>query len=295
MFDRILVPLDGSDYSAQVLWQVRRLLLADDAQVELYTAVIPIQESWFERQGDRPDREERDPSLLVEEARRGLEVHRERLAAAGATVTVEVEVGDPADRILSRVRRTKPALVAMATHGRSGPTSWLRGSVAQRVLRECDAPLLLVNPSAEDEDDVQALQFRTILVPFDGSERAAAVFPLVQQLAQTWGATVVLQRVWPSPELQAPMTAEELAASVEKARSKLAAAGLEVRVRASFGYPPREILTAVEEERADLVAITTHGRTGTSRWFFGSVTEKVLRRCGQPLLVVNTRPAEAED
>ena len=294
MFDRILVPLDGSDYSAQVLWQVRRLLLAEGADVELYTAVIPIQESWFEREEERPDPEEHDASPRVEEARRGLEVHKERLAAAGATVTVEVEVGDPADMILSRVRRTKPALVAMATHGRSGPTSWLRGSVAQRVLRECDAPLLLVNPSAEDEDDVQALQFRTILVPFDGSERAAAVFPLVKQLAQTWGAAVVLQRVWPSPELQAPMTAEELAASIETARSQLAAAGLEVRVRASFGYPAREILTAVEEEQADLVAITTHGRTGTSRWFFGSVTEKVVRGCGQPLLVVSTRPAEPE-
>jgi len=294
MFDRILVPLDGSDYSAQVLWQVRRLLLAADAQVELYTAVVPILESWFERQEDRPDREERHPSLRVEDARRQLEAHRERLAAAGAQVSVEVELGDPADMILSRVRRTKPALVAMATHGRGGFTSWLRGSVAQRVLRECEAPLLLVNPSAED-DEVQAIQLRTILVPYDGSERAAAIFPLVKALGQTWGATVVLQRVWPFTEEQAPMTPEELAATLETAQSEFAAAGLEVRVRANFGYPASEILDAVEEEQADLVAIATHGRTGTSRWFFGSVTEKVLRRCAQPLLVVNTRPQETQE
>jgi nucleotide-binding universal stress UspA family protein len=294
VIERILVPLDGSDLSAEVVWQVRRLLLGFEAEVELYTVVVPILESWRERQEDRPDRESRHLDLRVEDARRHLKKAGKHLAEAATRVVHEVEIGDAADMILRRAARTHPSLIAMATHGRSGPSRWVRGSVAQRVLRESPAPILMVNPAWRDE--VQGIHFRRILVPIDGSERSASILPLVVEFAKVFEAEVILQRVWVPPTPDSAEAEREMASRLEPTRAELEEAGLVVRVRAGAGRPAAEILDAAEEEDVDLVAMSTHGSSGPARWFYGSVTEKVLRRCSRPLLVKRTvaLPVELE-
>ena len=73
---------------------------------------------------------------------------------------------------------------------------------------------------------------------------------------------------------------EQLTPSLDK----LTAAGLTATLEVATGYPATEILRAAEDE-TDLIALSTHGRSGASRWWFGSVAEQVLRHCEVPLLI----------
>lgn len=295
MFERILVPLDGSATSDAVLFTVRRLLLANDgAEVVLLRILEPFAHPRAE-QDERPGAGVETSALPLrrEAAERHLADLVTRLVGEGVDARSEVRLGDPATEVVRAVEALDASLVAMASHGRSGPARWLLGSVAERVLRSCPCPLLLVNASAA-EHSVHGVVFRRILVPLDGSALAARVVPLAGELARRAGAEVVLARFgWhPTSELPAassialPETEDELRASLAPAQSTLAALGVPTRTRVGYGAAAGQILDAVAAEEADLVAMTTHGRSGLDRWAFGSVAEKVLRACPVPLLAL---------
>jgi nucleotide-binding universal stress UspA family protein len=85
--------------------------------------------------------------------------------------------------------------------------------------------------------------------------------------------------------------AEEYLAGVA---SRLMAKGIRVRTKIGRGDPASEILTAAGTTGADLIAMTTHGRTGPARLLFGSVAEAVLRRAEVPVLLMRQTEAEVE-
>lgn len=284
MFVHILVPLDGSRLAARVLTPLRRLLVSG-VELTLLRVVEPRSET------------EHDRGPAVEVAMRAqLDQVREELGP-DVRCTIQLVRGDPAEEIVRYARDTRQDLVAMATHGRSGVERWIRGSVAERVLRECEAPLLLCNPYALEPRENAA--FRRILVPLDGSETADRVLPLVEEVGRLHDARVTLLRVEPLviTELPSPMlegsswNPARLEASMAPQQERLAAAGVEAEAKAAHGVVAAEILRAARD--SDLLAMTTHGRTGVARWWFGSVAEQVLRHAPCPLLVVRTASARA--
>ena len=267
----ILVPLDGSALAAGVLERAAPLWKDPAIELELL-GVVPAGGAAAE----------------VEDSADRLQAALEKSAAGlGRPARVNVIRGDAAEGILRRMGELNPELVVLGTHGRSGVERWVRGSVAERVLRHATAPLLLCNPRALAGG---ALGPKRILVPLDGSPLADEILPLVTSIARTFGAEVVLLRV-------EPLTMGELETAVPVLRwdpalvlgsllpqeERLRAAGLTVHRRASYGIEAAEILRAAED--ADLVAMSTHGRAGASRWLLGSVAEQVLRHCSRPLLV----------
>ncbi len=274
MVQTVLVPVDGSELANRVLAPLGKLL-EGDAKVILLRVV------------------EQGPGAtqgLAEQGKQELAALRERLQAEGVTVDSLLRQGDAAGEILEVAEELRPTLIAMSTHGHSGVTRLVRGSVAERVLRHTTTPLLLCTPAALDHERVDA-GFPAILVPLDGSERSAKILPHVEALAKAYGSRVTLLRVEPfvpsavpSP-LLTPQTwdPDSVAATLEPHRARLEQAGVQAEVKATMGIEAAEILDAAED--ADLVAMTTHGRTGLSRWWFGSVAEQVLRHCTRPLLV----------
>ncbi|MDY6916745.1 MAG: universal stress protein [Chloroflexota bacterium] len=148
--------------------------------------------------------------------------------------------------------------------------------------------------------------YKMILVPLDGSELSEMVLPHVEMLAQATKkpAEVVLLRVAmsPSPAFsgyqdlsgQGPVLAEKAAAADKEEAEKYLAEvgkrlrdkGLRVRVELLVGSPGDEILDYAENNPVDLIAMASHGRSGISRWAYGSVTSKVLRGISTPILVV---------
>jgi nucleotide-binding universal stress UspA family protein len=148
--------------------------------------------------------------------------------------------------------------------------------------------------------------YSTILVPLDGSKRAEEILYHVEELALRYGATVVfLQVVDPvspratSVEVYPVLEQSDLESRRRKAASYLAAQAGEFRekgiaTRACVVHGPvvEAIIDAAEREKADLVALASHGRTGLSRVFYGSVAAGVLHRADRPLLLVRSRGSE---
>lgn len=280
-FPTILVPVDGSELGDAILDQLRRLLVRQDARVTLLR-VVPLAGD----EAARPVQERLDA------AQAHLGRLRAGLAERGVDARTLLLTGDPAAVILDTCETERPSLVAMTTHGRSGPARWLRGSVAERVLRACPAPLLLANPRAVAA--TSELRVERILVPLDGSPLAGAIAPAVLDLARAFQATVTLLHVGGAAPvlLDTPLvdpvllpSPEELARAVEPVRAQLALAGLRARLEVAYGPPAQQILAEAERVPGTLVAMTTHGRTGALRWALGSVAEGVLRACACPIFV----------
>jgi len=137
---------------------------------------------------------------------------------------------------------------------------------------------------------------RTIVVPMDGSVESEAVLPYVKQIAEATQAGVILFTA-----IYFPTTWMEFAAPIdldkesEAARTYLKSKqqqlkGISAEVEVAQGPPSKAILDCAEARGADLIAMTTHGRSGFSRLAWGSVADKVLHSAQTPLLVV--RPDE---
>ncbi len=154
-----------------------------------------------------------------------------------------------------------------------------------------------------------------ILIPLDGSKIGESALPyvenLISKLSPQEKVEVVLLQVLPRTQpyitggYEVPSiiyTEEEVKARTEAAMNylnqsgdTLRSKGVSVISEVKVGDASEEIIKTADEIKADLIAMSTHGRSGISRWAFGSVTDKVLRRGGKvPILTVKatTKPGK---
>ena len=141
--------------------------------------------------------------------------------------------------------------------------------------------------------------FRKILYPTDFSDTAEKAIPILSQLKNAGIEEAVILHVIDTyrlriPSIYAPtnlisfidkMTVE----AAEKAKivaGKLTAAGIKTRVRIEQGLPLREILKVEDEEDTSIIVIGSHGRSNIEEMFLGSVSENVMRKAKNPVLVV---------
>ena len=147
---------------------------------------------------------------------------------------------------------------------------------------------------------------KTILVPLDGSKRAEAILPHVEELAQRHEAKVVFIQVVEPPHLMVTpgqpdlaLHGQELERRTEKAELYLKAIRgefqqLSIDARLELGHGPvvEAIIDAAARREADLVALASHGRSGLAQVFYGSVAAGVLQRVDRPLLLVRSQTGE---
>ena len=146
--------------------------------------------------------------------------------------------------------------------------------------------------------------YKRALVPLDGSAVAETILPLILEVAGPLDMAVVLLRVVPVPPMVIEGSRHVVAEAVEARRidaeEYLAALAVELRkngvrveTRVHRGVPAAEILAAASETEADLIVMTTHGRSGLGRLLFGSVAEEVLRHSDIPVSLMRCTEAEA--
>ena len=293
MYKKILVALDGSKLSARVIPYVRQLAYGLKTPVEL----LHVNDS----AGRAP------PSPPVQ----GSDYLNHVAAALSGITDVKCasEVGDPAEVIIERASTEPETLVAMATHGYSGPKRWLLGSVAEKVLRAINRDVLLVRPA--DAGDAGDIQFKIILVPLDGSELAEKALPTVLQIAKRLDIEVQLVHVTkhiytgPSdaflpifgaiPNLK-QIWEEDKAAAKSYLNEKVEQLGVQGLAHVSFVVieggvdgAAAEIIDHAEKLSESLIAMTSHGRSGIGRWFMGSVAERVVRHARSPVFVIRSQ------
>src|SRR5581483_8312860 len=138
----------------------------------------------------------------------------------------------------------------------------------------------------------EAMMFRTILVPLDGSAAAERALPVAATLAGRGGARLLLVQVADALVLAGEDPSEAEALAVAEAREylarvaeRIAGQGVAVETAAPFGPPAEEILAESRLRAADLVVLTTHGHTGPGRSLYGGVAEAVLAHSPVPVLL----------
>jgi nucleotide-binding universal stress UspA family protein len=271
MSTRVLIPIDGSEISTSVINPVHRLLAGVGGVVTfLHVGPAGIAKDWA--------------ALKAAEAKL-----RAMISVADAdefTTLLRAEPGDPAEVITQFIQQTAPDLVAMATHGRSGLTRLAKGSVAETVLRSAGTTTLLCNFHGGRATG-PAAPYRRILIPLDGSTLSRSIFASVAHVARAFDAEVVLLRVCEKPLHEDSPEYENIVRRLNRFADRLSTVGVRrTRFHLTHGSAAKTILETVKEERVDLVALATHGRTGLDRLRLGSVAEEVLRSCPCPLLVV---------
>jgi len=131
--------------------------------------------------------------------------------------------------------------------------------------------------------------FNRVLVPLDGSDVAEAILSRVEELTAKLGAEVVLLEVLSETGVL-PTTAHqeynEAKEYLDGITQRLRDQGIEASAAIRYGEPAEEIVDYAQANKVDLIAMSTHGRSGVSRWVFGSVAEKVLRGTDVPIFLV---------
>jgi nucleotide-binding universal stress UspA family protein len=188
----------------------------------------------------------------------------------------------------------------MSTHGRSGIGRWTVGSVADKVVRTGDTPILLVRSQRK----APSAEVRGIVLPLDGSELSAGAIPHAVAMAKALGIGIHVvharsplstyyqaSRYTPDVLLDQLEKAEETAAGyVQQVVQRLAAEGVNNAAGAHVTDDPGSAILAAAGQAGDqLVVMTTHGRSGVQRLVLGSVTDRVVRHSHGPVLVVRAK------
>lgn len=141
--------------------------------------------------------------------------------------------------------------------------------------------------------------YKKILVPLDGSTLAEAVLPHAQALANSEGAEIILLRVPLAPNLEFlsrnPSMAERIIEETEKETEEylehetaiLKKAGTKVSSVMREGPIPEVILSVADEMHADVIAMSTHGRSGVQRWLMGSVADRIVHHAHIPVMLIH--------
>ena len=288
----IVVPLDGSDLAERAVPYATAFAKATQAGVLLVT-------TW---EGIQHGLENQLPDLVTELTQRGEQYYRDYLAgvakqvaAEGVAVKTELLLGDPTDEIMRYLRETDPQLLALATHGRSGLSRWLYGSVASRLVQDSPEPTLVIGPKVLEEPAVRPV--RRILVPLDGSDLSQLALRPAVELAEAFGADLVLAEAlrfatqafaFGVPEVDigrldlilTQAAEEHLAQTRERLRTTRP-----VETRVVRGQPTEALLDLEDAEQIDLVVMASHGRGGIARVALGSVADRMLQGRAPVLLI----------
>ena len=295
MYKRILVPLDGSELAEVALPYAEELAGRLGSEVTL----IHVYES---AEAEYQQMHQAYVEKMVEATKEGAERFLAKSKVKRVRVKPALLVGNPAEQIVDYADEGNADLIIIATHGRSGITRWLLGSVADKVLRATKRPVALIRADGVRREASGKGTMDKVLVPLDGSKESEAVIPYVEELASKLDGEVVLLHVTapaypvyiiPADPVPVAFSEEEMEQVRSKAQgyleevgSTLIAKGIKTKSEVRFGSAAEEIIRIADEIDADLVAMSTHGRSGISRWAFGSTADRVLQAGSTPVLLV---------
>jgi nucleotide-binding universal stress UspA family protein len=151
--------------------------------------------------------------------------------------------------------------------------------------------------------------YQTILVPLDGSARAEHILPHVEFLAIQFKAKVIFLQVTEPLQIATPSTYvssaltdtvkeslkdfnrryEEINTYLSERQGEFREKGIDVRKCVEQGPVVETIISVAQRENADLIAMASHGRSGMSRVFYGSVASGVLQQIDRPMLIIRSR------
>lgn len=287
MYERILVPLDGSELAKQVFPCVAELARAFGSEVTLVGVCEPEESEYGQV-----------CRLYINSEAEQL---RNSIKGSAVKFKTVVLVGKPAEQILDYAEKNDISLIIISSHGRSGIVPWSLGSTASKVLHRVGVPLIMVRAKETPEDSAQARLFSRILVTLDGSERGATVLPYVTELTKKLESEVILlQVVEPGRHVHTiggleyvPFKDRDIDSAKTRAQkyldevsSQFAGTKATTKSEVRVGDGTQEIIKLATETACSLIAMSSHGYSGIEAWIHGSVTSKILQASKHSVMLV---------
>lgn len=296
MFERTLIPLDGSDTAEKAIPYGEELAERLGSRLVLYHVCgiehqpqINLHKIYL--------------SSLAETVRRTLQLGR---SEEKETVTTRVDVGEPRENICSLIDESKIDLVVMTAIGSSGVlVGKMIGSVADHVCRNVPVPVMLIRPRQKQPTDKKQHLINRILLTLDGSELSLRALPVAEELASRLNIPITLFQmahiIVPYSDdmvvdnslgytILSNANEERVRTEMKDVEEKLRDKGFSVNTIVVPGASAAdEIIDASIKAGADLICMSTHGRSGMRRFLLGAVADKVIRHSDVPVLLVNAR------
>ena len=298
MITRILVPLDGSQQAEGVLPAAVAFAQACKARLSLLHVI----------EKNAPAEVHDEPHLRDHaSAEAYLAALGKTLESQGIAVDYHVHEEPSANAaagIALHIRELGADFVVMCTHGHRDIRRLIWGSIAQQVAAAGLVPVFFLPPR---EKQAGGFVCRTILLPLDGNKEHETSVGTALYLARAFGAVVLQVLAVPRPEDSAggpgvigrllPSATGEILnqsalqgkAYLDGMRSRFEEDGLTVSSLLVRGNPQRALPRVIQREKADLVVLGTHGRSGIEAAFEGSVAAAICSRANAPVILV---PAE---
>ncbi|MEE8472184.1 MAG: universal stress protein [Dehalococcoidia bacterium] len=314
MFAKILVPLDGSELAESVLPCAEEIVASLGSKLVLLHVAIPgdsrshMLRVYLDHTAGTVRHQLAQRRKGEKEGGKG----REPVKVKGS-----LRSGNPAEEILRYAEKNEIDLIAMATHGRSGISRWVLGSVADRIKEAADTPVLLLRAQNPPGSPICPGAFARILVPLDGTAWGEACLPVVQGIASRTGAEIILfQAIHDAGDPTAtsgqaagdrpPAGGKGRKKTTETASGKKLARlradaqrylearaadleGLNIKCHLVSGDLAEATIASAVRFDADLIAMPTHGRKGIDRWIMGSIADRVLHGSDRPVLLVRVK------
>ncbi|MDD5288246.1 MAG: universal stress protein [Dehalococcoidales bacterium] len=295
MYEKILVPLDGSQIAEVALPYAEELAVRLGSEVTLL---------YVNEQNDDSYRHMHEFYMekTVEAVKHDSEAYAQN---SGKPTPVRVRAtilsGNPAERIVEYADKENIGLIVMSTHGRSGIKHWTIGSVAEKVVRATSKPVALIRAKGTRPAVREKGLLTKILVPLDGSKEGETAIPYAEELSSRLKAEITfLQVLATGYQAMTESGGAYIAYSESQMESfkryaltylnpiavRLKNKGISTKVETRLGDSAEEIISLAGESKADVVIMSTHGRSGFSRWVFGSVADKLIHGGNTPLILV---------
>jgi nucleotide-binding universal stress UspA family protein len=308
MYRIIMVPTDGSGFDREAIRVALRIAERTEAKVRLVRVFSTGSFFGFAAAAEGTAiaadvvRSEREKALgelyaLAAECRNVSE----------ADITVDLHAGPVTDVLESYARRHDVDLIVMSTHGRSGISRLSLGSVTDSLIRHTTIPVLVVKPPTSYLNPSIGGPFKRIVVPLDGSTLAEEILARAMTLAKLEDAEITLLHVLtPKPysegEIRDPSSSwldEEISEAQEyllRIAKKLRGNGVPIATDIVISD---NVANAIGDfagrEKADLIAIATHGRGGLARMLRGSVADAVMHSAQTSMLVLKPEKVVTEE
>jgi nucleotide-binding universal stress UspA family protein len=292
MLKKILVPLDGSELGELALVYAKELAGAIDLEVQMACATEHQDKATI-----------RMCSLYLDKVAERLHTQVKRANPKSEVKTVIID-GDPATALVEYPEKEGVDLIIMMSHGRSGIMPWAMGGTASKVIQRSETPVLLVRASKALNKRRPVQVFKKILLPLDGSSMGEAALPYVITIAKALDSEVILMRVvetvqhvhtvggpdhFAYSEQIIELAKNESVAYLDNVRQHFDKGNVHIRTIVRTGDPAQEIIRLSAEENINVVAMSSHGKSGITRWVMGSVFSKVLQAGETPLLLVRPK------
>lgn len=295
MFEKILVPLDGTDLAEMAL------SYSEELATSLGSEVILLH---VHGAGDQQYEHMHKVYLerIAENVRRNIE--KNSLKSSEVKITTKVEIGEPSENICNFVEKNDITLIIMTSAGASSLRAAKKlGSVSDHICHTVPIPVMLIRPHNTEEIEGRKRLINRLLLPLDGSDLSKLALPIGEELANKLSIPITLfqmiQVILPYGGEAAPFVdydkfsqdeMESVRNEILAIEKELTGKSLDVSHRVTIGGDAaHEIIESGKNIGADLVVMSTHGRSGLAHWALGSIAEKVLRYGEIPLLLVNVR------